>query len=179
MKTHYVRNFVALILVLFWSGVCAAHNSLDDAAIFGIFDYANAADIEIASLAPSRGASTEVKELAKMVATDHQAVQQDIRALAQKLAIAAPAPDPASVKQHKDAMQSLKTKRGMEFDRAYLRHEVRFHQSVLNAIETKLLPAISNSEFKALVSKILPGFRHHLDATRALAMKRGIELGSE
>ena len=179
MKTHYVRNFVALIFVFFWSGVCAAHNGLDDAAIFGIFDYANAADMEIASLVPARAASAEVKELAKMVATDHQAVQQDVRALARKLAIAAPAPDPDSVRQHQNAMRLLKAKRGNEFEQAYLRHEVRFHQSVIDAIETKLLPAISHSEFKALVSKVLPGFRHHLDATRALAMKRGIEVGSE
>lgn len=166
-------------MLLLWGAAASAHTSMDDAAILGIFDYANTADIETASLALTRSGSDDIKVLAKMVASDHQAVRRMGRELASKLAIEIPAPDPASLKQHSDALAVLKTKRGKEFDHAYLRHEIQFHQSVIDAINAKLLPAISNAEFKELVKKVLPGFRHHLDATQALAAKQGIDAGTQ
>ena len=49
---------------------------------------------------------------------------------------------------------------GAEFDKAYLQHEIAFHQSVLNAIKGTLLPAIKNDELRTLMKSVLPGFEH-------------------
>jgi putative membrane protein len=59
-------------------------------------------------------------------------------------------------------MARLSALEGAEFDRAFLRHEVEFHQAVIDAINGTLLPAIQNEELKALVEKIAPAFHAHM-----------------
>ena len=65
-------------------------------------------------------------------------------------------------------MSELKAKSGVEFDRAFLDHEIAYHEAVINAIKTTLLPAIKNAELKALVEKVAPAFQSHLDMCKAL-----------
>ncbi|HEY9514624.1 MAG TPA: DUF4142 domain-containing protein, partial [Gemmatimonadaceae bacterium] len=69
---------------------------------------------------------------------------------------------------HKAAMESLQKLSGAEFDRAFLQHEVAFHKSVLDAINSTLLPAIQNEELKALVVKVGPAFQAHMLAAENL-----------
>ena len=67
------------------------------------------------------------------------------------------------------------SKRGAEFDRAYLQHEVSFHQGVVDAIKGTLLPAAANPELRALMTTVLPGFEHDLAAAKAAAAKMGVK----
>ena len=73
------------------------------------------------------------------------------------------------------AVAMLQSKRGAEFDRAYLQYEVAFHQAVIDAIKGTLLPAVSNPELRSLMTTVLPGFEHHLAATKAAAAKMGVK----
>lgn len=73
------------------------------------------------------------------------------------------------------AVALLQSKRGADFDRAYLEYEVTFHQSVIDAVRGTLLPATTNTELRNLLNTVLPGFEHHLAATKAVAMKMGIK----
>ncbi len=164
-----------IALVLFTKGATAGGN-LDDATIFAIFDQANAADIWTGRLGLKHGRSQEVRALARMVVADHEAVQQMGRDLAKKLGVVPVPPDnDTSAENQAKTVALLQSKSGGEFDKAYLQHEIKFHQSVIDAIRGTLLPAIENDEFKALVNKVLPGFEHHLDETRAAATKLGIK----
>jgi putative membrane protein len=74
-------------------------------------------------------------------------------------------------------MASLRAKDGVEFDRAFLQHEVAFHQAVINAIQTTLLPAIQNAELKALVVKVAPAFQAHMLAAQQLEKQLGQQVG--
>jgi len=65
-------------------------------------------------------------------------------------------------------MASPRAKHGADFDRALLQHEVAFHKSVIDAIQTTLLPAIQNQELKALVEKVVRAFQAHLLAAQRL-----------
>jgi putative membrane protein len=147
---------------------------LDDATIVFIFDEANTADIETGALAERYG-SPEVQTIGKRLREDHAAVRQQGRDLARKLGVkpTAPKPDPYAA-GHAQAMTLLKGKRGTDFDRAFLDHEIAFHQSVIDAINKTLLPAIQNPELKALVVKVAPAFQSHLDMCRA--MKQQLKL---
>lgn len=152
----------------------AAVDTLDDAAIFAIFDEANAADIWTARLGAKKCHAQEVCELARMVAIDHEQVQQMMRDLARKLAITPVPPDSDSNAQdHAKAIALLQNKSGADFDRAYLLREIEFHTAAVNAVKQTLLPTIQNGEFKALVQKVLPGFEHHLAETAEVAHKLG------
>jgi putative membrane protein len=152
----------------------AAARTLDDAMIFAIFDEVNAADIWTARLGAKKCHAQEVCELARMVASDHEQVQQMMRDLARKFAITPVPPDSDSNAQdHAKAIALLQDKSGAEFDRAYLLHEIEFHTAAINAVRQTLLPTIQNGEFKALVQKVLPGLEHHLAETAEVAHKLG------
>jgi len=175
---HSIRNAVLSIAVLLAtaSGVASA-GVLNDAAIFSIFDQANMADITTARIGIKKAHSKEVRELAQMVATDHEAVQRMGRELATKLGVTPLPPDgDTSVDSLAKAIANLDSKSGAEFDKAYLRYEIGFHQSVIDAIKGTLLPAIKDDQLKALVTKVLPGFEHHLAATKAAAKKLGLQI---
>ena len=149
---------------------------LDDATIFAIFDQANTADLWVGRLAVKKGASEDVRMLGKMVAVDHVAVQQMGRDLSTKLGIIPTPPDnDNSAENLAKAVAMLQSKSGTDFDKAYLKHEIAFHQSVVDAIKTTLLPAAQNEQLRALINKVLPGFEHHLAETKAAAKKMGIE----
>jgi putative membrane protein len=175
---NYIRTTFLSVLVIFMnlsSQVVAASDKLDDATIIAIFDQANAVDIYNGRMGVKYGVSAEVRNLGAMVVTDHVAVQQMGRELAKKLDIIPTPPDnDSSVADHAKTVALLQSKTGSEFDKAYLRHEIAFHQSVVDAIKGTLLPAIHNKELKELVNNVLPGFEHHLAETKAVAKKMKI-----
>jgi putative membrane protein len=144
-------------------------SQLDDPTIVAIFDAANTADIETGTLAAERGHSKEVRDFGAMLVRDHVQVRQLGRDLAQKLRVTPtpPAEDPAAA-AHAQAMASLRSKTGAEFDRAFLQHEAAFHKSVIEAVQTTLLPAIKNDELRALVEKVAPAFQAHMLAAQNL-----------
>jgi putative membrane protein len=147
----------------------AVRPTLDDATIVAIFDAANTADIETGRLAAERGRAKAVRDYGAMIASDHDALRQLGRDLAKKLGVTpTPPADDTDAKAHTEAMDLLRGVRGVEFDRAFLKHEVAFHQGVIDAIETSLLPAIQNEELRALVVKVVPALQAHMIAAQNL-----------
>ena len=175
---HLLKTLSAGLVVA--AGMMSTHGyagaKLDDATIFAIFDQANTADLWVGRLAVKKGASEDVRMLGKMVAVDHVTVQQMGRDLSTKLGIIPTPPDnDNSAENLAKTVAMLQSKSGTDFDRAYLRHEVAFHQSVVDAIKTTLLPAAENEQLRALINKVLPGFEHHLAETKAVAKKLGVD----
>jgi putative membrane protein len=167
---------VAAAAALFGVSIGAqAAPPLDDATIFAIFDQANSADISTGRLGAKNAHSPDVRRLAVMVVTDHQAVQQMARDLAKKLDVFATPPDnDTSIEEEAKTISLLQRKSGKDFDAAYLQHEIAFHQGVIDAVKSSLLPAIQSDEFRELVRTVLPGFEHHLAETKAVADKLGV-----
>ena len=164
--------FVTLALI---NGNAFAGTKLDDATIFAIFDQANTTDVWAGRIAVKKAHSEDVRELGKMVATDHEAVQQSWRDLAKKLGIIpAPPENDMSAEKLAKMVELLQSKSGAEFDKVYLQHEIVFHQSVINAIKSTLLPAIQNEQFRVLVNQALPAFEMHLAHTKIVAKKLGV-----
>lgn len=174
---HNLKKLAAATLVVLGMMSASAFSAtkLDDATILAIFDQANMADIWTGRIGVKKGASEEVRALGRMVVTDHEAVQQMGRDLAKKLGIIPTPPEnDMSVDNQAKAIAMLQSKSGAEFDKAYLEYEIAYHQAVIDAIKGTLLPSIKNEELKALVKKVLPGFEHHLAASKAAAKKLGI-----
>ncbi len=148
--------------------------SLTDANIVAIFDAANTSDIESSGLAVGRTKNKEVRELAQSFVDAHRTVRQQGRDLAKKLGVVpvAPAGD-QSAAQQAAAMKALGAKSAADFDRAYLDHEIAFHQAVIDAVTKNLLPATQNAELKAFVEKVAPAFVGHLEMAKNLRAKLG------
>jgi putative membrane protein len=140
----------------------APAQALDDATIVAIFDAANTADIETGRLAAERGHSKQVRDFGAMLARDHRQVRQQGRDLAQKLGVApTPPKDDKAARDHAAVMRRLRGLSGVAFDRAFLQHEAIFHQGVIDAVNSTLLPAIKNAEVKDLVVRVAPAFEAH------------------
>ena len=57
----------------------------------------------------------------------------------------------------------LKKLKGSAFDKAYVDHEVAYHEQVLDAIDKVLIPNAKNAELKGLIEKVRPAIETHLE----------------
>ncbi len=169
MRIVQTLGSLALAAALFTP---AQAQSITDPNIVAIFDLANTADIESGSLAARQGADQRVKDMGQMFAAAHTSVRQQGRDLARKLNVTPVLPaNDQSAAQHQAAMDHLKGLKGAEFDKAWLDHEIAFHQAVIDAISKTLLPVTKNGELKALEEKVAPAFAGHLQMAKELRAK--------
>jgi putative membrane protein len=147
--------------------------ALDDPTIVAIFDAANSWDIETSQLALKKSHDKDVRRFAAMMVHDHRSVRQLGRDLAHKLHVTPTPPGkdfPLAV-DHVATMKALRSAKGRSFDRAYIDHEVSYHQAVIDAVTSQLLPATKNAELKALEEKVAPNFVAHLAAGKDIQQK--------
>ena len=136
-----------------------------DPQIAAIVVTANQVDIDAGKLAKSKAQSSDVKSFAELMITDHTGVNKSATELVQKLHVT-PEPNPTSQSLQKggdENLIALKKLSGAAFDKAYVDHEVAYHEAVLNAVDKTLIPSAQNAELKALLVKVRPAFVAHLD----------------
>jgi putative membrane protein len=141
-----------------------------DPQIAGIVVTANRIDVDAGKLAKSKSKNKEVQKFAQQMITDHTAVNKQAAALAKKLGVKpADSATSKSLKQGaRDNMANLKKLKGAAFDKAYVDHEVAYHEAVLDAIDKVLVPSAQNAELKGLIVKVRPAFVAHLDHAKHL-----------
>jgi putative membrane protein len=146
-----------------------------DPQIAAIVVTANQVDIDAGKLAKSRTKSKEVSKFAQQMITDHSGVNKQATALVTKLKVK-PEPNDTSRSLQKggdENIAKLKKMKGAEFDKAYVDHEVAYHQAVLDALDKTLVPSASNAELKDLLVKVRPAFVAHLDHAKHLQASLG------
>ena len=147
----------------------------DDAQIAHIVVTANQVDIDAGKLASTKSTNKDVQAFGKQMVADHTGVNQQATALATKLKVT-PQDNPTSqslAKGGKDNIAKLNTLSGAAFDKAYVDHEVDYHQAVLDALDKTLIPNAKNEELKALMVKVRPAFVSHLDHAKHLQSTLG------
>jgi putative membrane protein len=153
----------------------ASAQSVNDAQIASIVVTANQVDIDAGELAKSRSTNKGVKAFAELMITDHTGVNKSATDLAIKLKVT-PQDNPTSqtLKAGGDKnLAHLKTLKGAAFDRAYVDHEVAYHQQVIDALDKTLIPGATNDELKALLIKVRPAFVTHLEHAKHLQSSTG------
>ncbi len=158
-------------LVAAGSGASSAQSAgPTDPQIAAIVVTANQVDIDAGTLAKSRSKTKDVQDFAQLMIRDHSGVNKAATALVQKLHVT-PEPNPTSESLQKggdDNLAELKKLQGPAFDKAYIDHEVAYHQAVIDAIDKTLIPGAQNAELKALLVKVRPAFVAHLDHAKQL-----------
>jgi len=153
----------------------ASAQAVNDAQIASIVVTANQVDIDAGKLATARSTNAEVKKFAELMVTSHTDVNKSAVALVTKLKVT-PEDNPTSrsLKAGGDAnLATLKGLKGVAFDKAYIDHEVAYHQAVLDAVDRTLIPGASNEELKALLVKVRPAFVAHLEHAKHLQSSIG------
>jgi putative membrane protein len=153
----------------------ALAQSPNDAQIASIVVTANQVDIDAGKLAESKGSNAQVKAFGKQMVTDHSGVNKQAVALVTKLKVTPE--DNATSKSLKSAgdenVAKLKKLSGPAFDKAYIDHEVAYHEQVLEAIDKTLIPSAQNAELKNLLVSVRPAFVAHLDHAKMLQASLG------
>ena len=159
MKAVVVMAAVLLV------GSTAYAQAVDDAQIASIVVTANQVDIDAGKLASSMAANGDVKKFGEQMVTDHTGVNKQATELVTKLKVT-PKDNPTSESLKSGGAENvanLKKLQGAAFDKAYVDHEVAYHQQVIDALDKTLIPNASNAELKALLVKVRPAFVAHLE----------------
>jgi putative membrane protein len=163
MKNSMLMLAVALIVPMFSATVQAA--APDDAEIAAIVVAANQVDIDAGKLAESKASNADVQAFAHRMIADHTDVNKQAVDLVTKLKVT-PKDNPTSESLKAGGVKNiahLKTLSGAAFDKAYIHHEVTYHEQVLDAVDKTLIPNAKNEELKALLVKVRPSFVSHIE----------------
>lgn len=158
------------ILLVTAGNVWAQNADPTDPQIAAIVVAANQVDIDAGNLAKSKSESTPVRDFAQRMITDHTGVLKAAVDLVTKLKVT-PQSNPTSeslTKGGQDNVAALKKLSGASFDKAYIDHEVTYHEAVLSAVDKTLIPNAQNAELKALLVKVRPAFVAHLEHAKNL-----------
>ena len=168
-----MKTFAAILAggLITITATTALAQTPNDAEIASIVVTANQVDIDAGKLAQSTATNKEVKAFAERMVVDHTGVNKSATELATKLKVTPQ--DNATSRSLKAGgeknVSTLKGLHGAAFDKAYIEHEVAYHQAVLDALDKTLIPNASNAELKALLVKVRPAFVAHLKHAKKIA----------
>jgi putative membrane protein len=164
---------VAGLLLVPGAGVYA--QGVNDAQIASIVVTANQVDIDAGRLASSQGSNEAIRKFGQQMVTDHSGVNKQATELVTKLKVT-PSDNPTSESLKSDGaanVASLKKLKGAAFDKAYIDHEVAYHQQVIDALDKTLIPGASNAELRALLVTVRPAFVGHLEHAKQVQASLG------
>jgi putative membrane protein len=141
-----------------------------DPQIAAIVVAANQVDIDAGKLAVKMSHTKDVRDFAQRMITDHTGVNKSAVDLVTKLKVT-PEDNPTSQSLKsggEENLKNLKTLNGAAFDKAYVDHEVAYHEQVLDAVDKVLIPNATNAELKALLVKVRPAFVAHLEHAKRI-----------
>lgn len=144
--------------------------ALSDAEIAAIVVTANSIDVQYGEIARERATRADVRQFAETMITDHTAVNESAGALVARLGVT-PVPSDVSrslEEQAEETRAQLRTKSGLEFDRAYIDNEVAYHRAVLSALDELLIPGAQNAELRETLVSVRPAFVAHLEHAESL-----------
>ncbi|MGQ0641308.1 MAG: DUF4142 domain-containing protein [Gemmatimonadaceae bacterium] len=145
-----------------------------DGKALGAFIAASRHEIQHGKTATEKGSTQAVRDLGRSISRDHDDFVQRARALGERLSIApaAQAGD-TSIAGHPDAMSELRSRSGVEFDRAFLEHEVDYHRWLIDAVNRTMLPEATKEELRTFLQQSIPAFEAHMKGAQDLLAKLG------
>lgn len=170
-------KFAVVLGVVMLTAATASAQTINDAQIAAIVVAANQVDINVGKVAEARGSSNDVKAFGAQMVAAHTGVNKSAVDLVTRLKVTPQenATSKALKQGGTENVAHLKTLKGKTFDRAYIDHEVAYHQQVLDAVDKTLIPNAKNQELKDLLVKVRPAIAAHLEHAKMLQAALGTE----
>jgi predicted outer membrane protein len=125
------------------------------------------AEVQDAQLAQQKSTSSDVKQFAGTMISDHTQANTDLNQIAQSKGIT---PPNAPTRVQQSAQEDLKKLSGGAFDRQYMKQQVEDHQKTVALFQTEANSG-QDAQLKALAQKYLPKLQQHLQMAQSLAVK--------
>jgi len=171
-KEDPVRSSLALAAAL---AASPAFAQLNDPQIADVALTAHQIDIARGKVALKKTRNEEVKQFAQQMVDDHSAGVKEAVALATRLGVKPEKNDTSKSLQDgaRTASARLKRESGAKFDRAYIDIEVGYHQAVIDAVKTALIPNAQNKDLKQLLTDAVPTLEGHLQHAKNVQAQLG------
>ena len=121
-------------------------------------------EVQAGQLAEQNGTHARVKSFGAMMVRDHSAANDHLRAVASSRNMMLP--DSMTTK-HKEHLESLRSKTGNAFDKAYMSMMVTDHREDVNKFQVASNNA-KDTAVKGFATRTLPVLRMHLDSAQAI-----------
>ena len=141
----------------------------NDAARGGI------AEVEFARIALERSQNESVRDFAQHMIDDHTKANEELKSLAAQKNVTLPTEMDA---KHQTMAKKLRGESGDEFDRDYIRSQVKDHEMIVKLF-TNASTGAADADVKAWAAKMLPTLREHLESARSLDSRLGGRSGRE
>jgi putative membrane protein len=111
--------------------------TLSDANVLAMLDIINLSEIDSADLAKEKASSEEVRTFASRLLTEHTAMMQETRQLAQQINVDPQMPVLASIvgTRHQETMEELRSMSGADFDQTYLKYQIKMHEQAIDLVQ--------------------------------------------
>jgi len=143
---------------------------MSDANVAAVAHASNMDEIQTSQLALQRSQNAQVRQFAQMMIDHHTRVDQQQMQMLQAKGMTMQPNEPAQMAMQATAqtVANLGRRSGMDFDRAYMEHQVASHRWTLTSLDQTLIPATRDAQMKAfLATTVRPAVVQHLEmATR-------------
>lgn len=156
-------------------GMNGASGNMSAANIASMIGLSNGSEIAQGKLAQDKATNGDVKAFAKMMVSDHEAMQKSLDSLATAKNVTPQPPAQADQFRQMDTqtMATLNSAaKGSAFDKAYMDAQVAAHQKTLNDLQS-FSGSAPDPDLKALIDQAIPKVQAHLDRAQQLQSKVG------
>lgn len=119
----------------------------------------NYGEVKLAQLAQKKSSNKEIKDVAKMLETDHSAVLNDLKTMASNKGITIPTEESG---QAKDKLKDLSDDKASEFDKEWCETLMDNHKNSISKFENAAND-LSDPDLKNFANTVLPKLRMHHD----------------
>jgi putative membrane protein len=147
----------------------SAKASMTDAQFAAWAVAANTSEVDAGKYAEKHAKNAKVKAFAKEMVKDHGKANKEAMALAKKASMTPEETDASKgvTSMSSQNLESMKSLKGAEFDKAYVDAQVSAHQMVLDTMDANI-PNLQNADLKALATKHRAAVAKHLEHAKTL-----------
>ncbi len=147
--------------------------NLSDGEIVAIVDAANNGEIQMAEVARKTATNAQVKNFAAMMIAHHRDAENKLKALAKKQNLTMKEDDTSNKLKSdvQNMISDLRSKKGRDFDGAYMDDQVKAHRDVLDIVDNQLMPSVQNTELKSALTDARKMVSEHLQKAEDIQSK--------
>jgi putative membrane protein len=123
----------------------------------------NIAEIEMAQIGVSRSTDSEVKDIGRMLETEHNKLLKDLQSFAGKKSISVPTEDTDADRRKVEKLNNAESK---DFNKDWCDTMLKCHEDAISKFETQLQKT-ADPDLKLFINENLPHLRSHLDKIKA------------
>lgn len=156
-------------------GAAAPAAMVNERDALGIVAAVNEHEIAAAEQARAKNVSAPVAAYADMMAKEHAANMEKLRALEGSANVqSGSGPQVESLRtETENARNRLMGMQGQDYERAYVEQMVNDHQKTLTMLETQLIPGAQDAAVRTFLTQTRDAVAKHLEAARQLQSQLG------